>query len=191
MSDTVAAGQLRAFVERIERIESEIKDLNADKSEIYKELRGFGFDVKAVRQCVSARKLDSSELQERNAVFDMYWEALTGASHVHVHEEQPETANEAVRFDSGSLTEIEVKTQVQVLPGVAFGDAKGGSTGMERSDGGERPAPIPEPFEPPAFLVKERKPLRPLCLNPSECAGYGTHTCHRCLKASGQAEVAA
>lgn len=91
---TVAAGKLRAFVERIERIEADIKDLNGDKSEVYKELRGEGFDVKAVRQCVAARKLDSDELQERNAVFDLYWEALTGASRVHVHEDEefdPET----------------------------------------------------------------------------------------------------
>lgn len=87
MSDTVAAGHLRAFVERIERIEADIKDMNADKSEIYKEARGMGFDVKAVRQCVAARKLDSSELAVRNAIFDLYWEALTGGSPVHAHEE--------------------------------------------------------------------------------------------------------
>lgn len=90
-SQTVAAGQLRAFIERIERVEEEIKTLNADKSEIYKELRGVGFDVKAVRQCVAARKLDSAEREERNAIFDLYWEALTGASRVHVHEEPEST----------------------------------------------------------------------------------------------------
>lgn len=88
MTETVSAGQLRAFIERIERVEAEIHDLNADKSEVYKELRGVGFDVKAVRQCVAARKLDMSELQERNAIFDMYWEALTGGSRVHVHVQQ-------------------------------------------------------------------------------------------------------
>jgi uncharacterized protein (UPF0335 family) len=86
ISETVPAGQLRAFIERIERIEEEIKTLNADKSEIYKELRGCGFDVKAVRQCVAARKLDSAERDERNAMFNLYWDALTGASRVHVHE---------------------------------------------------------------------------------------------------------
>src|SRR5690606_13472784 len=82
-SQTVAAGQLRAFIERIERVEEEIKSLNADKSEIYKELRGCGFDVKAVRQCGAARKLDSAEREERNAIFDLYWAALTGPVHVH------------------------------------------------------------------------------------------------------------
>jgi hypothetical protein len=66
-----------------------------------------------------------------------------------LHSNPPETAHEAGRFNSGSLTEIVVKTQVQVLPGVAFGDAKGGSTGMERSDSQERLAPNP-PFAAPA-----------------------------------------
>ncbi len=87
MSEIVAAAELRAFIERIERVEADIKDLNADKSEIYKELRGRGYDVKAVRQCVSARKLDTAEREERDAIFDLYWAALTGAhSRVHVHE---------------------------------------------------------------------------------------------------------
>ena len=87
MTETVAAGQLRAFIERIERVEEEIKELNADKSDIYKEARGAGYDVKAIRQCVAARKLDSAEREERDAIFDLYWNALTGGSHVHVHEE--------------------------------------------------------------------------------------------------------
>lgn len=88
MTDIVAAGQLRSFVERIERLEAEIKEMNADKSEIYKELRGVGFDVKAVRQVVAARKLDSYEREERKTIFDLYWGALNGAPRVHVHEEQ-------------------------------------------------------------------------------------------------------
>lgn len=52
--------------------------------------------------------------------------------------ENEHTAAEAGGFDSHSLTEIEVKPQVRVLPGVD--DAKGGPTGMGRSDGGESPA---------------------------------------------------
>jgi uncharacterized protein (UPF0335 family) len=105
--ETVSAGQLRAFIERIERLEEEIKTANGDKSEVYKEARGCGFDVKAIRQCVAARKLDSAEREERNAIFDLYWSALTGSVHVHtpvreiieqfdaetgeITEEQPET----------------------------------------------------------------------------------------------------
>lgn len=52
----------------------------------------------------------------------------------------PDGANEAGGFDSRSLTEIEVKPQVRVLLGCAFGVAKGGPAGTGRSDGEERPA---------------------------------------------------
>lgn len=87
MSDQgVAVGQLRAFVERVERLEEEIKTLNDDKSEVYKEMRGAGFDVKAVRKVVAKRKLDDTVRQNQDATFDLYWDALTGASRVHVHE---------------------------------------------------------------------------------------------------------
>lgn len=182
MSDTVASGQLRAFVERIERLEAEIKDLNADKSEVYKELRGVGFDVKAVRQCVAARKLDSAERQERDAIFDLYWEALTGASRVHVHEEQAAPADAAVTAGT-DLREPVAAVQGQII---REGDAP---REPSRHNRGDASSPDTD-FEPPAFLLKERKPLRPLCLNPSECAGYGQHTCHSCLKAAGQSEAA-
>lgn len=93
MADTIPVAQLRAFVERIERIEADIKDLNGDKSEVYKELRGCGFDVKAVRAVVAKRKLDTADREERDAMFDLYWSALNGtgtedATRVHVHEGQ-------------------------------------------------------------------------------------------------------
>jgi len=52
----------------------------------------------------------------------------------------PETASESGGFDSRSLTEVVVRSRVQVPPGDAFGVAKGGPTGMGRSDGRERPA---------------------------------------------------
>lgn len=91
MTGSVSGAQLRAFVERIERIEADIKDLNGDKSEVYKELRGCGFDVKAVRAVVAKRKLDTTDREERDAMFDLYWSALHGtgtedATRVHVHE---------------------------------------------------------------------------------------------------------
>jgi len=87
MTETVAAGQLRAIIERIEHVEEEIKELNADKSDIYKEARGAGYNVKAIRKCVAKRKLDDADREEQDAIFDLYWDALTGGSHVHVHEE--------------------------------------------------------------------------------------------------------
>ena len=75
---TVAAGQLRAFVERIERLEEEIKELNADRSEIYKEAKLDGFDVKVLRKVVQARHMDRAERMEVESIFDLYMAALEG-----------------------------------------------------------------------------------------------------------------
>lgn len=121
MSDTIPVAQLRAFVERIERIEADIKDLNGDKSEVYKELRGCGFDVKAVRAVVAKRKLDTADREERDAMFELYWSALNGtgtehATRVHVHEASYSEAKgrgdavgktDAISFDpeTGELTD--------------------------------------------------------------------------------------
>lgn len=79
MADTrVAAGQLRSVVERIERIEAEVKDLNADKSDIYKEAKSNGLDPKALRAIIAERRKDPTELQELDAMIDLYRGALSG-----------------------------------------------------------------------------------------------------------------
>lgn len=84
-SDIVAADQLKAIVQRVERLEAEIADLNADKSEIYKEARANGFDVKVIKKVVSKRKIDEHERVEQDHVFDLYWDAVHGLNLVHAH----------------------------------------------------------------------------------------------------------
>lgn len=79
----VAADQLKTIVQRVERLEGEIADLNADKSEIYKEARANGFDVKIIKKVVSKRKLDSHEREEQDNVFELYWDAVHGSGLVH------------------------------------------------------------------------------------------------------------
>ncbi|HYY84112.1 MAG TPA: DUF2312 domain-containing protein, partial [Beijerinckiaceae bacterium] len=60
----VAGDRLRAFVERIERLEEEIKQLSDDKKDIYAEAKGQGFDVKILREVIRIRKQDQKELDE-------------------------------------------------------------------------------------------------------------------------------
>lgn len=86
-----APDQLRAYVERVERLEAEIKDLNRDKSELYAEAKGNGFDVPTIKKIVRIRKLDHAERQEQDALLDLYMSALgmlpaDEPSRVHVHE---------------------------------------------------------------------------------------------------------
>jgi len=75
-SQTVAAGQLRAFIERIERLEEEKKTISEDIKEVYAEAKGTGFDTKAVRVIVRLRKKDQTERQEEEAILDLYKAAL-------------------------------------------------------------------------------------------------------------------
>ncbi|MEP9387533.1 DUF2312 domain-containing protein [Mesorhizobium sp. KR9-304] len=75
-SQTVAAGQLRAFIERIERLEEEKKTIADDIKEVFAEMKGTGFDTKAVRAIIRLRKQDQAERQEAEAILDLYKAAL-------------------------------------------------------------------------------------------------------------------
>lgn len=75
-NQTVAAGQLRAFIERIERLEEEKKTIADDIKDVYAEAKGTGFDVPAIRQLVRLRKKDQAERQEAEAILDLYKAAL-------------------------------------------------------------------------------------------------------------------
>ena len=75
-SQTVAAGQLRAFIERIERLEEEKKTISEDIKEVYAVAKGTGFDTKAVRVIIRLRKKDQAERQEEEAILDLYKAAL-------------------------------------------------------------------------------------------------------------------
>lgn len=72
----VAAGELKQFVERIERLEEEKKAIADDVRDVYAELKGRGFEAKAVRQIVKIRKQDHAERKELEAILDLYMQAL-------------------------------------------------------------------------------------------------------------------
>jgi uncharacterized protein (UPF0335 family) len=78
----VAGDQLRALVERIERVEEEIKELTEAKKEIYLEAKGNGFDVKVVREVIRVRKQDQKKRDEQESLLDVYLQAIKGASRV-------------------------------------------------------------------------------------------------------------
>ncbi len=71
-----AKDQLKAFVERVERLEEEKKALSDDIRDVYAEAKGNGFDVKALRQVVKLRKQDKDERAEQEAILETYLQAL-------------------------------------------------------------------------------------------------------------------
>lgn len=75
-ANTVAAGQLRSFIERIERLEEEKQTLADDIKEVFAEAKGTGFDTKAMRTIIRLRKKDKAEREEEEAMLDLYMAAL-------------------------------------------------------------------------------------------------------------------
>ena len=78
----VAGDRLRAFVERIETVEEEIRELTEGKKEIYAEAKGEGYDVKILREVVRLRKEDKDARDERDSMLDLYLSAIEGAGPV-------------------------------------------------------------------------------------------------------------
>ncbi len=78
MSDVAsfAKEQLKAVIERIERLEEEKKALSDDIRDVYAEAKANGFDTKALRKIVQIRKQDADERKEQEAILDLYLQAL-------------------------------------------------------------------------------------------------------------------
>lgn len=73
---SVARDQLRAFIERLERVEEEIRTLNDDKKEIYSEAKSTGFDTKIMKRVLAIRRQDRDQRLEEEAILDTYLAAL-------------------------------------------------------------------------------------------------------------------
>ncbi len=72
----VATAELRAFVERFERLEAEKKDIADQQKEVMAEAKSRGYDTKVLRKVIALRKRDPQEISEEEAVLEMYKEAL-------------------------------------------------------------------------------------------------------------------
>ncbi len=72
----VTADELRQFVERIERLELEKKDISDQIKEVKAEARSRGYDVRVLAKLISLRKRDRDDVAEEEAVLEMYKEAL-------------------------------------------------------------------------------------------------------------------
>jgi uncharacterized protein (UPF0335 family) len=75
-TESVAADQLKAFIERIERLEEEKAGIASDIKDVYAEAKGNGFDTKVLRKIISLRKRDYAERQEEEAILELYMQAL-------------------------------------------------------------------------------------------------------------------
>jgi uncharacterized protein (UPF0335 family) len=72
----IAGERLRAFIERIERLEEERRVLAADIKEVYGEAKGSGFDTKIMRQLIRLRRIDKDDLDEQESLLETYKRAI-------------------------------------------------------------------------------------------------------------------
>ncbi len=75
-TESVAADQLKSYIERIERLEEEKAGIAGDIKEIYAEAKGNGFDTKVLRKIIAIRKRDYNERKEEEAILELYMQAL-------------------------------------------------------------------------------------------------------------------
>lgn len=72
----VTSDELRQFIERIERLQAERKDIADQEKEVFAEAKGRGYDVKVMRKVIALRKREPDDVAEEDAVLDMYKAAL-------------------------------------------------------------------------------------------------------------------
>jgi len=70
------AGQLKAFIERVEALEETKREVAEDIKEVYSEAKSTGFDAKILRMIIAIRKKDAAERQEEEALLETYLQAL-------------------------------------------------------------------------------------------------------------------
>jgi uncharacterized protein (UPF0335 family) len=75
-SNALNGGHLRAFIERIEKLEEEKRAIADDIKDVYAEAKGTGFDPKIMRKIISLRRQDKSKRQEEEEILDLYLSAL-------------------------------------------------------------------------------------------------------------------
>ena len=78
-TDGIPGDRICSFVERVERIDEEIRALNEGKKEVYAEAKGEGFDVKVLKEILRLRKQDKDERDEQESLLDLYLRAMESA----------------------------------------------------------------------------------------------------------------
>lgn len=76
MTESVAADQLRLFIERIERLEEEKRGIADDVKDVYLEAKSNGYDPKIMRLVIRLRRMETHTRQEQDAILETYREAL-------------------------------------------------------------------------------------------------------------------
>lgn len=78
MTDTqqVTGARIQAFIDRIERLEANKKDIADDIKDIYAEAKSTGFEVKIIRNIIKLRKIEANKRREEAELLELYQVAI-------------------------------------------------------------------------------------------------------------------
>ena len=76
LTTSATAQELRQFVERVEHLEAEKKDIAEQITDVMAEAKGRGYDTKVLRKIIAMRKRDADDIAEEEAILEMYMAAL-------------------------------------------------------------------------------------------------------------------
>jgi len=76
MTNSVTADELRAFIERIEKLDAERRDVAELRKEVLAEAKGQGYDTTVIRALVTLRRQQPDDIAEFEAIMDMYKSAI-------------------------------------------------------------------------------------------------------------------
>jgi uncharacterized protein (UPF0335 family) len=76
MTEVIAAEQLKLYISRLERLESDKAEIADDIKQVFDEAKANGFDIKIMKQVMKLKKMDKDSLAEQEAILDLYRAAL-------------------------------------------------------------------------------------------------------------------
>lgn len=129
--DQVAADKLRGFVAEIERSDDRIKSENSHKSEVFKNAKKEGFNVKALRKVIAARRMDEVDRAKLEDDFDLYMMHVSDLAHAHVEiieEFPPHDEDGVILEDQSTAARKDVRASGALnstLPNLETGEARG------------------------------------------------------------------
>jgi len=67
---------LKQYIERIERLEEEKNNINNDIKDLLLDAKAKGFVPNIIKQVIKVRKMDTDKLNEQEALFELYKNAV-------------------------------------------------------------------------------------------------------------------
>ncbi len=76
MTEVIAIDQLKQYISRIERLNSDKAEVSDDIKQVFDEAKANGFDIRIMKQVIKLKKLDKDSLAEQEAILELYRSAL-------------------------------------------------------------------------------------------------------------------